>query len=98
MASPTPVFPEVGSTMVPPGFSSPAFSPASIIAMPIRSLPLEPRLRFLGRDLAADHRQLLLEVLGLAFPVVGGAEVGPRRGEGRVVPAAGEPGGVMDDP
>src|SRR6185503_15235877 len=34
-------------------------------------LTVEPGLRLLGRDLAADHRQLLLEVLGLAFPVVG---------------------------
>ena len=38
------MLPEVGSTMVPPGLSSPAFSPASIIAMPIRSLTLEPGL------------------------------------------------------
>jgi len=30
IASPTPVFPEVGSTMVPPGLSLPAFSPASM--------------------------------------------------------------------
>jgi hypothetical protein len=44
-ASPTPVLPEVGSTMVPPGFRSPAFSPASIMAMPIRSFTLEPGLK-----------------------------------------------------
>src|SRR3954451_5578180 len=40
-ASPTPVFPDVGSTIVPPGFSLPSRSAASIIASPIRSL-LEP--------------------------------------------------------
>jgi hypothetical protein len=38
------VFPEVGSTMVPPGFSRPAFSAASIMAMPMRSLTLPPGL------------------------------------------------------
>jgi hypothetical protein len=38
MASPTPVLPEVGSTIVPPGRSFPSRSAASIIAMPMRSL------------------------------------------------------------
>ena len=38
------MLPEVGSTMVPPGFKSPAFSPASIMAIPIRSLTEEPGL------------------------------------------------------
>ncbi len=46
MARPTPVLPEVGSTMVPPGFNRPAFSPASIMAMPIRSFTLEPGLKY----------------------------------------------------
>src|SRR3954452_4905364 len=63
-----------------------------------RLLTVEPGLRLLGRDLAADHRQLLLEVLGLALPVVCGAEVGPRRGEDVFVQAAGEPGGLMNNP
>ncbi len=44
MARPTPVLPEVGSTIVPPGLSSPCRSPASIIAMPMRSLTLLPGL------------------------------------------------------
>src|SRR5256714_2420853 len=38
IARPTPVFPEVGSTIVPPGLSFPSRSAASIIASPIRSL------------------------------------------------------------
>jgi hypothetical protein len=42
MARPTPVFPEVGSTMVPPGPSNPARSAASIMRIPIRSLTLPP--------------------------------------------------------
>ncbi len=45
MARPTPVLPEVGSTMVPPGFSAPERSPASISAGPIRSLTLPPGLK-----------------------------------------------------
>src|SRR5215217_1327815 len=46
MASPTPVFPEVGSTIVPPGRSLPSRSAASIIAIPIRSLFEPPGLRY----------------------------------------------------
>jgi hypothetical protein len=38
IASPTPVLPEVGSMMVPPGPSSPSRSAASIIETAIRSL------------------------------------------------------------
>ena len=38
MARAMPVLPEVASTIVPPGFSWPDFSAASIIATPIRSL------------------------------------------------------------
>src|SRR5919197_4579285 len=42
MARPWPVFPEVGSTMVPPGLSRPARSAASIMGRPMRSLTLPP--------------------------------------------------------
>ena len=42
MASPSPVLPEVGSTMVSPGLNWPEASAASIMAKPIRSLTLEP--------------------------------------------------------
>jgi hypothetical protein len=40
------VFPDVGSTMVPPGFSCPLASAASIIFTAIRSLELPPGLRY----------------------------------------------------
>ena len=40
IASAIPVFPDVGSTIVSPGFSKPFFSASSIIARPIRSLTL----------------------------------------------------------
>ena len=42
IASPMPVFPEVGSTMVPPGASTPRRSASSTIARAIRSLMLPP--------------------------------------------------------
>ena len=45
-ARPTPVLPEVGSTMVPPGLSSPLASAASIILIAMRSLELPPGLRY----------------------------------------------------
>src|SRR6266567_4339854 len=44
MARPWPVLPEVGSMMVPPGFSRPSRSAASIMRMPMRSLTLPPGL------------------------------------------------------
>ena len=40
------MLPEVGSTIVPPGFSSPSRSAASIIASPIRSLTEPPGFRY----------------------------------------------------
>ena len=46
MAKPTPVLPEVGSTIVPPGFSLPSASAFSIIAKPIRSLTEPPGFRY----------------------------------------------------
>jgi hypothetical protein len=46
MASPTPVFPLVGSTIVPPGRSSPDFSAASIIRSAIRSFTDPPGLKY----------------------------------------------------
>src|SRR6266576_1399364 len=42
MARPWPVLPEVGSTMVPPGFRRPSRSAASIIRSPMRSFTLPP--------------------------------------------------------
>ena len=46
MASPTPVLPEVGSTMVPPGRSSPDASAASIMRSAMRSFTLPPGLKY----------------------------------------------------
>src|SRR3954462_12765074 len=46
MARPTPVLPEVGSTIVPPGRSSPSRSAASIMGRPMRSLIEPPGLRY----------------------------------------------------
>src|SRR5207247_4418687 len=45
LARPTPVLPEVGSTIVPPGRSFPSRSAASIIGRPIRSLTDPPGFR-----------------------------------------------------
>ena len=46
MASPTPVLPEVGSTIVPPGRRSPSRSAASMRASPIRSFSEPPGFRY----------------------------------------------------
>src|SRR6266480_5862629 len=46
MASPTPVLPEVGSTIVPPGLSFPSASAFSIMASPMRSLTEPPGFRY----------------------------------------------------
>src|SRR6266704_1979159 len=45
IASPTPVLPDVASTMSPPGVSRPSRSAASIIATPIRSFTEPPGLK-----------------------------------------------------
>ncbi len=45
MVSPMPVFPEVASMIVPPGFSSPSRSAASTMESAARSLTLPPMLR-----------------------------------------------------
>jgi hypothetical protein len=46
MASPTPVLPEVGSTIVPPGLSDPSASAASTMRSAIRSFTDPPGLRY----------------------------------------------------
>ena len=46
IASPTPVLPEVGSTIVPPGCSAPEASAASIIRVAMRSFTDPPGLRY----------------------------------------------------
>src|SRR6266513_2420553 len=56
IASPPPVLPDVGSTIVPPGFSFPSRSAASIIASPIRSLFEPPGFMYssLARSVAGN--------------------------------------------
>ena len=46
MARPTPVLPLVGSTIVPPAGSSPAFSASSTMRSAIRSLTEPPGLKY----------------------------------------------------
>ena len=46
MARPTPVLPEVGSTITPPGLSSPLFSAASMMRSAMRSLEEPPGLKY----------------------------------------------------
>jgi hypothetical protein len=46
MARPTPVLPDVGSTMTPPGRSSPEASAASIMRTAMRSLTDPPGLKY----------------------------------------------------
>jgi hypothetical protein len=52
IASPTPVLPLVGSTMVPPGRSQPLRSASSTMRMPIRSLTEPPG--FINSSLATS--------------------------------------------
>ena len=42
----TPVFPEVGSIMVSPGFKTPSFSASSTILTPMRSFTEPPALKY----------------------------------------------------
>ena len=46
MASPTPVLPDVGSTIVPPGRNAPDASAASIIRTAMRSFTDPPGLKY----------------------------------------------------
>ena len=63
MARPTPVLPEVGSTIVPPGLSFPSRSAASIIGRPMRSFTEPPGFRYssFARICAPPRRRELLE-------------------------------------
>ncbi len=70
MASPTPVLPEVGSTIVPPGFSSPEASAASIIRMAMRSFTEPPGLKYstLARTVALIPSVTLLSLTRGVLP------------------------------
>jgi hypothetical protein len=71
MARPTPVLPEVGSMMVPPGFSAPLASAASTMARAMRSLMEPPGL--LRSDLiqtwASGPNRRLMRMCGV-WPIV----------------------------
>jgi len=58
-ASPTPVFPLVGSMMVAPGFSSPFFSASSIIARAMRSFTLPAGLKYSSLPISFAFTPLL---------------------------------------
>ncbi len=67
-----PVFPLVGSTMVPPGFRRPTFSAASIIATPIRSLTLPPGFMYssFARTVAGMPSVTLFSLTRGVWPMV----------------------------
>src|SRR5689334_3536191 len=70
MASPTPVLPLVGSTMVPPGFSSPLCSAASIMRRAMRSFTDPPGLKYstLARTVAWMPAVTLLSLTSGVLP------------------------------
>src|SRR3954447_11245631 len=93
MARPTPVLPEVGSTIVPPGFSFPSSSAFSIIARPIRSFTEPPGLRYssLAR-IRAWPRGESLSSRTIGVPPTRSRTVGYSRGIGREAYARGGAG------
>ena len=70
MASPTPVLPLVGSTMVPPGFSAPLSSAASIMRRAMRSFTEPPGLKYstLARTVALMPLVTLLSLTSGVLP------------------------------
>ncbi|MNQ92364.1 hypothetical protein D3C85_1077890 [compost metagenome] len=72
MASPIPVFPEVPSIMVPPGFSLPLFSASSIILTAIRSLMELPGLvvSILARIVPGTFLVIVFNFTNGVFPIV----------------------------
>src|SRR6266550_5475523 len=72
IANPTPVLPDVASTIKPPGFSFPARSAASIIARPMRSLTEPPGLKnsaFPNTGVRIPRVTLLIRISGVQ-PIV----------------------------
>lgn len=70
MARPTPVLPLVGSTIVPPGFSSPLCSAASIMRRAMRSFTEPPGLKYstLARTVAWMPLVTLLSLTSGVLP------------------------------
>ena len=66
MAKPIPVFPEVPSIIVPPGFNKPAFSASSTIFKAIRSLMEFPGLKY---STLTSTVALMPEVILLSFTI-----------------------------
>ena len=71
-ASPIPVFPDVPSTIVPPGFNLPSNSASSTILTAIRSLIELPGLKnsTLARTVASTSFVILLSFTSGVFPIV----------------------------
>ncbi|CAI8343079.1 MAG: Uncharacterised protein [uncultured Bacteroidota bacterium] len=71
-ASPIPVFPDVPSTMVPPGFNKPAASASSTIFNAIRSFTEFPGLKLstLAITKASISEVILLSFISGVFPIV----------------------------
>src|SRR6187402_781364 len=67
-----PVFPEVGSTMVPPGFRRPSRSAASMIRVAVRSFDEPPGLRYstFTRMVAATPSVTLLSFTSGVLPTI----------------------------
>ncbi len=76
-AKPIPVFPEVPSTMVPPGFNTPDFSASSIIFNAIRSFTEFPGLKLstLAKTKASISEVILLSFTSGVFPMVSSMEL-----------------------
>ena len=71
-ANPIPVFPDVPSTIVPPGFSLPSFSASSTILIAIRSFTEFPGLKYstLAKTVASISLVTLLSLIKGVFPIV----------------------------
>ena len=71
-ARPIPVFPEVPSTMVPPGFNFPSFSASSIILIAIRSFTEFPGLKLSTLTNTSDLIDFVIEfnLINGVLPIV----------------------------
>jgi hypothetical protein len=83
-ARPIPVFPDVPSMIVPPGFNNPAFSASSIILSAILSLVLFPGLKYstLARNVPGMPLKSLFNFTMGVFPIVSTIELKIIKGGG----------------
>ena len=72
IANPIPVFPEVPSIIVPPGFNNPSFSASLIILRPILSLTEFPGLKvsYLASTVHGRSLTILFNLIRGVFPIV----------------------------